>query len=57
MMILDDLVALPNTRERIKLSIDRTTAWAKEAIEYHKSQQNKGIGVNQNIFCYYPRWN
>jgi len=51
MMILDDLVALPNTNERIELSIKRTTAWAKEAIEYHVSQKAKGIGVNQNIFA------
>jgi len=51
MMILDDLVALPNTKERINLSIERTTQWAKEAIEYHMSQKAKGIGVNQNIFA------
>jgi queuine tRNA-ribosyltransferase len=51
MMILDDLIALPNTTERIKLSIERTTKWAKEAIEYHKAQQAKGIGVHQNIFA------
>ena len=51
MMILDDLVALPNTKERIKLSIERTTQWAQEAITYHKSQQEKGIGINQNIFA------
>jgi queuine tRNA-ribosyltransferase len=51
MMILDDLVALPNTQERIKLSIERTTSWAKKAIEYHVSQKEKGIGVNQNIFA------
>jgi len=51
MMILDDLVALPNTRERIELSINRTTKWAKEAIEYHMSQKEKGIGVDQNIFA------
>jgi queuine tRNA-ribosyltransferase len=51
MMILDDLVALPNTDERIELSIHRTTKWATEAILYHKSQQEKGIGINQNIFA------
>ncbi len=51
MMILDDLVALPNTKQRIKKSIERTTKWAKEAISYHKSQQEKGIGINQNIFA------
>jgi len=51
MMILDDLIALPNTQERIKLSIERTTDWAKEAIAYHMSQKEKGIGVDQNIFA------
>ena len=51
MMILDDLLALPNTDERIELSINRTTQWAKEAIKYHKEQQKKGIGVDQNIFA------
>jgi len=51
MMILDDLIALPNTQERIKLSIERTTSWAKKAIEYHMSQKEKGIGVDQNIFA------
>ena len=51
MMILDDLVALPATQERIALSIERTTAWAKESIEYHKANQAKGIGVDQNIFA------
>ena len=51
MMILDDLVALPNTDERIEKSIQRTTNWAQQAITYHKEQQAKGIGVNQNIFA------
>ena len=51
MMILDDLVALPNTKERIKLSIERTTLWAKEAIKYHIEQKEKGIGLEQNIFA------
>ncbi len=51
MMILDDLVALPATKERVALSIKRTTKWAKEAIEYHLSQKAKGIGEKQNIFA------
>ena len=51
MMILDDLVALPATQERIKTSIERTTAWAKESIEYFRSQQEKGICKDQNIFA------
>lgn len=51
MMILDDLVALPATGERIKTSIERTTAWAEESIEYFRSQQAKGICCDQNIFA------
>ena len=51
MMILDDLVALPATKERVKESIKRTTRWAKTSIEYHRKKQEEGIGVNQNIFA------
>ena len=51
MMILDDLIALPATKQRVAQSIDRTTRWAKRSIEYHKMMQSKGVGVNQNIFA------
>lgn len=51
MMILDDLVALPATQDRIKASIERTTRWADESIKYHRANQAKGIGVEQNIFA------
>ncbi|MFT5660739.1 MAG: queuine tRNA-ribosyltransferase [Sulfurimonas sp.] len=51
MMILDDLVGLPATQERIKLSIERTTAWAEESIEYFRAKQKEGVGVDQNIFA------
>jgi queuine tRNA-ribosyltransferase len=51
MMILDDLVALPATQERIATSIDRTTRWAQESIDYFRSQQEKGICKEQNIFA------
>ena len=51
MMILDDLVALPATQERIRVSIERTTAWAQESIEYFRSQQAKGVCKEQNIFA------
>jgi queuine tRNA-ribosyltransferase len=51
MMILDDLVALPATQERIKSSIERTTRWAEESIEYHRANQKQGIGLTQNIFA------
>ena len=51
MMILDDLVALPATQERIKASIERTTRWAQESIDYFRAKQEEGIGVDQNIFA------
>lgn len=51
MMILDDLVALPATQKRINESIERTTRWAKQSIEYHKENQKNGIGLEQNIFA------
>jgi len=51
MMILDDLVALPATGERIKASIERTTRWAQQSIAYHRASQAEGRGVDQNIFA------
>ncbi len=51
MMILDDLIALPATKERLALSVKRTTKWAKDSIAYHKQMQAQGIGINQNIFA------
>ena len=51
MMILDDLVALPATQERIKASIERTTRWAEESINYFREKQKDGVGVEQNIFA------
>ena len=62
MMILDDLVELPREpgalsfderlrlKKRIDLSVARTIKWAREAIEYHKSSQARGVGLDQNIF-------
>lgn len=55
MMILDDLVGLPATKERILASINRTTQWAQSAITYHnfKKQEalNEGKDFNNNIFA------
>ncbi len=47
MMVLDDLVALPATKERIKASIKRTTIWAKQALDYHNSLPKN----HQNLFA------
>jgi len=51
MMILDDLVALPATKERIATSIKRTTDWATRSIAHHRKSQANGIGLEQNIFA------
>ncbi|MDY2585476.1 tRNA guanosine(34) transglycosylase Tgt [Helicobacter sp.] len=55
MMILDDLVGLSASKERILESINRTTKWAKEAITYHnlKKQNAKDYGkpLTNNIFA------
>ena len=51
MMILDDLVALPATKERIEESINRTTRWAQESIQYHRQNQAAGKSLHQNIFA------
>lgn len=50
MMILDDLVALPASKQRIELSIKRTIKWAKEAIDYHKFSKENSVSKTNNIF-------
>ncbi len=51
MMILDDLIALPASKERVKLSIERTFNWAKRSIEYHKKMREIKENREQNIFA------
>jgi len=46
MMVLDDLIALPNTKERIKKSIERTTAWAYRSLVHHINK-----GKKNNLFA------
>ena len=46
MMVLDDLISLPNTKERIKKSIERTTKWAKRSLIYHIEK-----GKKNNLFA------
>lgn len=51
MMILDDLVGLPASEERILQSIERTTRWAKQSLEYHALQKSQGKAQSNNIFA------
>ncbi|NPA11716.1 MAG: tRNA guanosine(34) transglycosylase Tgt [Epsilonproteobacteria bacterium] len=46
MMVLDDLIPLPNTKERIKKSIQRTTQWAKRSLIHHVKK-----GKKNNLFA------
>jgi len=41
MMVLDDLIPLPNTKERIKKSIQRTTNWAYRSLIHHVNKGKK----------------
>ncbi len=51
MMVLDDLIALPAEAKRLKLSVERTTKWAKESLEYHQLQKQNGKAMTNNLFC------
>ncbi|WP_104697537.1 MULTISPECIES: tRNA guanosine(34) transglycosylase Tgt [unclassified Helicobacter] len=51
MMVLDDLIGLPSNKQRIMQSVDTTTRWAKESLLYHKKQQERGIGLDNNLFA------
>ncbi len=51
MMILDDLVALPASKERLLQSIKRTSKWAKESIAYHKEKKRQNPNLTNNIFA------
>ena len=46
MMVLDDLIALPNTKQRIKESIKRTTSWAERSLIHHINK-----GKKNNLFA------
>lgn len=51
MMVLDDLIALPAESKRIEQSIETTTRWAKQSINYHKAAKNRGEAATNNIFA------
>lgn len=52
MMVLDDLVGLPATQERIRDSIERTTRWAERSLKYHQNQKlQKSDGLTNHLFA------
>ncbi|WP_163563797.1 tRNA guanosine(34) transglycosylase Tgt [Helicobacter suis] len=46
-MVLDDLVGLPAPIDRLKISVQKTTAWALESLKYHKEHAKP----NHHIFA------
>ncbi|WP_104722338.1 tRNA guanosine(34) transglycosylase Tgt [Helicobacter mesocricetorum] len=55
MMVLDDLVGLPAPAKRILESINKTSFWAEESIQYHNLKkyqaQEEGREFNNHIFA------
>lgn len=51
MMVLDDLVGLPATKERLKISVKKTTQWAEESLKYHLKRKSDGFAQSNNLFA------
>ena len=51
MMVLDDLVGLPAPKERIAESIQRTSLWARQSLEYHLHQKSQGNARTNHLFA------
>ena len=51
MMILDDLVGIPASKERLRESVARTTRWARESVEHHLQKKSEGSAKTNNIFA------
>lgn len=50
MMVLDDLIALPATKDNVAKSVAVTTQWAKQSIAYHLHKQSKGEAQSNRLF-------
>ena len=50
MMVLDDLIALPATQQRLAQSVETTTKWAKRSIDYHNAQKSQGKASANHLF-------
>ncbi|PAF51645.1 tRNA guanosine(34) transglycosylase Tgt [Helicobacter sp. 13S00477-4] len=51
MMVLDDLVGLPASIERLNLSVKKTTQWAKASLQYHISKKQSGLATTNHLFA------
>lgn len=51
MMVLDDLVGLPASKERLADSVRRTSDWAQRSLNYHYKQKQEGKGLDNHLFA------
>ncbi|WP_300731715.1 tRNA guanosine(34) transglycosylase Tgt [uncultured Helicobacter sp.] len=51
MMVLDDLVGLPASDERIADSVNRTSMWAQRSLAYHQKAKAEGRSTTNNLFA------
>lgn len=51
MMVLDDLVGLPASDQRIMESIERTTKWAKMSLEHHLCKKISNQAKDNHLFA------
>ncbi|MBT4850070.1 tRNA guanosine(34) transglycosylase Tgt [Candidatus Parcubacteria bacterium] len=49
MMVLDECVGLPSKREVAELALERTTRWAKQAIDYKNKLNKKSAKVSKQL--------
>ncbi len=49
MMVLDECVGLPASREKIKLALERTTHWARLAFDYKKKLDKKSKQIKKQL--------
>lgn len=51
MMVLDDLVGLPASKERLADSVRRTSDWAQRSLNHHYKQKQEGKGLDNHLFA------
>ncbi|PAF53435.1 tRNA guanosine(34) transglycosylase Tgt [Helicobacter sp. 13S00482-2] len=51
MMVLDDLIGLPASKNRLQESVEKTTLWAKKSLEYHLLQKKHDLAQTNHLFA------
>lgn len=50
-MVLDELVGLPATKDKLEKAIERTIQWAQMSLQYHLEQKQKGANPTNHLFA------